>query len=88
MAARNVTTTKMPGKPQPTGNYKSGNLLGSKSFGDQPAYDQKWYTFGPFNPSEGEYVAMFDGYVFKVICDGIEGDDGNLYRYFLSTNAR
>ncbi len=70
---------------QPTGNYKSGNLLGSKSFGDQPAYDQKWYTFGPFNPSEGEYVAMFDGYIFKVICDGIEGDDGNLYRYFLST---
>ncbi len=28
---------------------------------------------------------MFDGYIFKVICDGIEGDDGNLYRYFLST---
>jgi hypothetical protein len=70
---------------QPTGNYKSGNLLGSKSFGDQPSYDQKWYTFGPFNPSEGEFVPMFDGYVFKVICDGIEGDDGNLYRYFLST---
>jgi hypothetical protein len=70
---------------QPTGNYKSGNLLASKSFGDQPAYDQKWYTFGPFNPSEGEFVPSFDGYVFKVICDGIEGDDGNLYRYFLST---
>jgi hypothetical protein len=70
---------------QPTGNYKSGNLLASKSFGDQNAYDQKWYTFGPFNPSEGEFVPSFDGYVFKVICDGIDGDDGNLYRYFLST---
>ncbi len=31
-------------------------------------------------------MAKFDGYVFKVICDGIEGDDGNLYRYFLSTS--
>ncbi len=70
---------------QPAGNYKSGNLLASKSFGDQNAYDQKWYTFGPFNPSEGEFVPSFDGYVFKVICDGIDGDDGNLYRYFLST---
>ena len=70
---------------QPIGNYKSGNLLASKSFGNQPEHDNKWYTFGPFNPSEGEYIQKFDGYIFKVICDGIAGDDGNLYRYFLST---
>jgi hypothetical protein len=70
---------------QPVGNYKSGNLLASKSFGNQPVYDNKWYTFGPFNPSEGEYVQKFDGYIFKVVCDGISGDDGNLYRYYLST---
>jgi hypothetical protein len=70
---------------QPVGNYKSGNLLASKSFGNQPDYDNKWYTFGPFNPSEGEYIQKFDGYILKVICDGISGDDGNLYRYFLST---
>ena len=25
------------------------------------------------------------GYVFKIIAKGISGDDGNLYRYFLST---
>jgi hypothetical protein len=72
---------------QPVGNYKSGNLLASKSFANQPEYDNKWYTFGPFNPSEGEYVQQFDGYIFKVICDGISGDDGNLYRYFLSTKV-
>ncbi len=71
---------------QPTGNYKSGNMLVSKTFGEQPTYDQKWYTFGPFNPSEGEFVPKFDGYVFKIICDGVSGDDGNLYRYFLSTD--
>jgi hypothetical protein len=70
---------------QPKGNYKSGNLLASKTFGNQPDYDNKWYTFGPFNPSEGEYVQQFDGNIFKVICDGITGDDGNLYRYYLST---
>jgi hypothetical protein len=79
-------TNKDASETQPTGNYKSGNLLASKSFGDQPAYDQKWYTFGPFNPTEGEFVPKFDGYIFKVICDGIAGDDGNLYRYYLSTN--
>ncbi len=69
----------------PKGNYKSGNLLASKTFGNQPENDNKWYTFGPFNPSEGEFVQKFDGYIFKIICDGISGDDGNLYRYFLST---
>jgi hypothetical protein len=70
---------------QPQGNYKSGNLLASKAFGNQANYDKNWYTFGPFNPSEGELVTKFDGYVFKVICDGNAGDDGNLYRYYLST---
>jgi hypothetical protein len=72
---------------QPQGNYKSGNLLATKSFGNQANYDKNWYTFGPFNPSEGELVTKFDGYVFKVICDGVAGDDGNLYRYYLSTMA-
>jgi hypothetical protein len=69
----------------PKGNYKSGVLLASKTFGETPRYDNNWYTFGPFNPTEGEYVAKFGGYVFKIITDGLIGDDGNLYRYFLST---
>ncbi len=71
---------------QPQGNYKSGNLLATKTFASHPNYDNGWYSFGPFNPSEGEFVSKYDGYVFKVICDGIAGDDGNLYRYYLSTS--
>lgn len=70
---------------QPVGDYKSGNLLASKTFGVNPKYDDNWYTFGPFNPTEGEFVKKFDGYIFKIIADGISGDDGNLYRYYLST---
>ena len=70
----------------PTGNYKSGTLLASKAFAEDPRYDNKWYTFGPFNPAQGEYVEMFDGKVFKVICEGVTGDDGNMYRYYLSTD--
>ena len=69
-----------------TGNYKSGYLLSSKSFGVEPRYDNKWYSFGPFNPSEGEYVEKLQGRVFKIIAQGISGDDGNLYQYFLSTS--
>ena len=72
----------------PIGNYKSGNLLASKSFGVSNRYDNNWYTFGPFNPLEGEYVEKFDGRLFKIIAQGESGDDGNLYKYFLSTHQK
>ncbi len=69
-----------------SGNFKSGYLLSEKSFGSEARYDKQWFTFGPFNPSEGEYVEKLRGHVFKIIAQGISGDDGNIYKYFLSTN--
>lgn len=70
----------------PIGNFKSGTQLATKVF-DQEKYDNDWYTFGPFFPKEGELDRQFGGYVFKVICEGLSGDDGNLYRYFLSSDS-
>lgn len=67
-------------------NIKSGYLLSSKSFGNEPKYDKKWYSFGPFNPSEGKFVEKLGGRVFKIVAQGISGDDGNIYKYFLSTS--
>jgi hypothetical protein len=67
-------------------NYKSGNLLASRAFGSEARYDNKWYTFGPFNPTAGDYNARWNSYIFKVVCEGISGDDGNLYRYFMSSD--
>lgn len=69
---------------QPTGGYRSGVMLASKVFGNDSRYDDDWYTFGPFNPGEGELIEEFGGYIFKIIAEGVSGDDGNLYRYFLS----
>jgi hypothetical protein len=68
-------------------NYKSGNLLSSKIFGNDPKYDNKYFSFGPFNPSEGDFNSRWNSYMFKIVCEGISGDDGNLYRYFLSSDA-
>lgn len=70
----------------PIGNYKSGTLLDSKTFGADPKYDNNWYTFGPFNPSDGEKLEEYGMYYFKVIAQGIQGDDGNLYTYYFSTS--
>jgi hypothetical protein len=64
----------------------SGFLLASKSFGLDPKYDKKWYTFGPFNPYEGENNEKLGGRILKIVASGVSGDDGNIYRYFLSTS--
>jgi hypothetical protein len=79
-------TEKAARQTSPTGNFKSGNLMATKTFGSDSSYDEEWYTFGPFNPTEGEYSAEYFGYVFKLVCEGISGNDGNLYKYFLSTS--
>lgn len=70
----------------PTGNFKSGQLLYSKVFGNESKYNEQWHTFGPLNPLEGEESEKLAGYVFKIVAEGLEGNDGNLYRYFLSVN--
>jgi hypothetical protein len=66
-------------------NYKGGNLLASRVFGSEARYDNKYFTFGPFNPTSGDFNAKW-GYIFKVVCEGISGDDGNMYRYFMSSD--
>jgi hypothetical protein len=65
-------------------NYKTGNLLASRVFGNEARYDNKYYTFGPFNSAEGDFNEKWNSYIFKIVCEGVRGDDGNLYRYFLS----
>jgi hypothetical protein len=67
-------------------NYKGGNLLASRVFGTEARYDNKYYVFGPFNPTDGDLNPKWNSYIFKIVCEGVSGDDGNLYRYFLSNN--
>ena len=65
-------------------NYKSGNLLINVEFTVVTGEDD-WYTLGPFNPAEGEYSRELGGYIFKVVVEGLAGNDGNGYRLSLST---
>ena len=68
----------------PVGNYKKGNLISSKTFGSETVFDNKWYTIGPINPLEGELIPDLGGYIFKLVVEGVSGDDGNLYKLFMS----
>lgn len=71
----------------PIGEYNSGNVLASQSFTTSDDYDEAWYTFGPFNPTSGELSEEYGGYIIKIIAEGASGDDGNLYKYYLSTGS-
>lgn len=79
-------TNKDAQETDPKGNYKSGTLLATKSFTESANFDNNWYSFGPFNPTEGEHFPDYQGYIFKVITEGVTGNDGNLYRFFLSVS--
>jgi len=74
--------------PDPKGNFKSGIQLASRVFGADPKFDNQWITLGPFNPVEGELQPDIGGRVFKVVIEGLEGDDGNLYKMFLSSSGQ
>ncbi len=65
-------------------NFKKGNLLASRMFGKEAKTDNKYHVFGPFNPTDGDFNLKWNSYIFKIVCEGVSGDDGNLYRYFLS----
>lgn len=73
--------------PDPTGNFKSGTLLATKTYSNEKSLDGKWVSFGPFNPIEGELQSELGGRVFKVVVEGLQGDDGNLYRLYLSSES-
>ena len=84
---RKTITEAASQNPDPIPGYDSGILMDSKTFTASSTYDDKWYTFGPYNPKEGEFAPEFGGYIFKIIAKGISGDDGNLYRYYLSSSG-
>lgn len=64
--------------------YEGGSLIWSRVFDHSPQYDDQWYTIGPFSHLQGEYMGAEKAYYFKMIAEGVSGDDGNLYKYSIS----
>lgn len=84
---KNCISNKDARSTDTTGNYDSGTQLATKTFSTETTYDEKWYSFGPFNPTSGELKTEYGGYIVKIIVKGISGDDGNLYRFYLSEST-
>ena len=61
----------------PTGNFKSGTQLATKTFSSNDVtFDNSWFTFGPFNPQDGEVDKTLNATIFKIVVEGLDGDDG------------
>ncbi len=63
--------------------YDNGTVLDSKTFGSENTNNNKWVSFGPFNAKEGEKDG--NAFMFKIIIEGQEGDDGNGYKLACSS---
>jgi len=67
---------------RPVSGYDSGRLLYQKTFSDEQKYDDHWIFAGPFAPEQGERIGEY--YMFKIIAEGLKGNDNNLFRYDIS----
>ncbi len=66
------------------GHYDAGNRMARALFARESRYDAGWYTMGPFETGEGEYLEAYAGRFFKLLVEGKTGDDGNTYSLFVS----
>lgn len=65
-------------------DVRRGNLIAQVEIGDEPQYDNDWYILSKFNIDAGE---SSEGYsYFKLIVEGISGNDANVFELFLSTS--
>jgi hypothetical protein len=63
----------------------SGELLSKALFAREKLVDDQWVSIGPFDPAEGETIEAYPGYAFfKIVVEGVTGNDGNLYSLYLS----
>lgn len=57
-----------------------------KTFGIDSFTDNKWYTFAEFMPEKGEKVKDF--YYFKLLVQGMSGNDGNVFNGTISLDPK
>jgi len=67
------------------GEDDSGKLISSQTFGADASLDQNWVALGPFFPQQGGLNEEGTHHIFKILCQGDSGDDGNIYKYFVSS---
>lgn len=69
--------------PQPLLQASPG--IRKREIGSNPKSDKKWMALGPIKPRAGGYYSELDAYRFRFMAEGLQGDDGNYFKFALST---
>jgi len=64
----------------------SGDLIADRTFGVDKFSDNKWFTYATITLKQGEEVG--GAIVFKLVVDGVKGDDGNVFELAVSTHPK
>ncbi len=68
-----------------TAEAPGGEVLVREAFGARRALDGTWVLLAALDPADGDLV--HDRRIFRLVVDGIRGDDGNVYDVAASTRA-
>lgn len=63
----------------------AGELLGEATYGADRKTDGKWVTIAEVDPAQGDHAG--DRIIYRLLVEGTNGDDGNVYDVTLSTDA-
>lgn len=63
-----------------------GTIIHDETIGIDPFRDNKWYTFATLAAIQGDRVE--DRAYFKLVVEGVSGDDGNAFNVAVSTDSR
>jgi len=78
-----------PGLKHPTPERQAldaGELIREQISGEDPFQDSRWHTFAEFDPGKGEKIGKFR--YFRLVVEGVGGDDGNRFSIGASTSPR
>jgi hypothetical protein len=67
-----------------TNDHFSGKIIARRSFGSTYEYDMVQETIGGCEVNQGEYVSWLNGYLFKVVVEGLSGYNSNGFRVGIS----
>jgi large repetitive protein len=63
----------------------AGRSLASSVFGENKELNNSWYNFAHVSPMDGEKIG--DSFYFKLVVQGVKGNDANAFDIRLSTSA-
>jgi len=74
------------GRGESEAELTGGKLLREKTYSEDNRFDGQWSTFALVSPSQGEEIE--GRRVFRLLVEGLDGNDGNLYGVVASLRDR